>query len=363
MAKASHLYTITINQKPGERAPFEYEYASTRFTLTIASGKARVAFRKGPLYDFEDFVSMQDSGRSKAQDIFRDAMRKIHLMHVMKYGSSLTVNSITISIDGEEQIYTRKYPHFPFLNAMLRCNDLDLPDSWREVPFWNAVLNVSKTAASSDRRFVCLYSFLAGVSKGYDIEEFTCLWTAVNALYGYLVSCYNAQAKSRGHKTVGERSEGPSIGALLRALDMGEKRPTRDEADKKRPLNGAMRSFLHAIPGDQLPALYAQLRAHRDVRGWVPEGPLGEHLRKCMDQTTMTAFAYMLIEYPYYLRCNYLHGSKATLLFCAYNDPELDAFRAVNLFLREFLKEMIPEIFRSDWFTEEMYIAVMRGTK
>lgn len=363
MAKGTHLYTITINQKPGDRAPFEYEYDSARFTLTTASGKARVSFRRGPLYDHSDFVSPQSSRRVNAPNDFQDAMRKMHLMHIMKHNASLTVNRITISIDGEEQIYTHKHNHFPFLHAMLNCDDLDLPDSWRDPQFWDAVFNSNKTDAASDRRFVCLYSFLAGVSKTYEIEEFTCLWTAVNALYGYLVGCYNAQAKTRGHKTIGERSEGPSIGALLRALDMGDKRPTREESDNHRPLNGAMRSFLHAVPADDLPGLYAQLRDHRADRDWIPQGPLGEHLRKCMSYTGMSAYGYLLIEYAYYLRCNYLHGSKTTTLFCAYNDPELDAFRAMNLFLGEFLKEMIPEIFRDDWFTGDMYQAIRRGVK
>ena len=70
-----------------------------------------------------------------------------------------------------------------------------------------------------------------------------------------------------------------------------------------------------------------------------------------------------MLDYAYYIRCNYLHGDKAAILFTANSDPELAAFRTLNLFLGEFLKETLPRVFRDDWFTEDTYRAVCPAKK
>ena len=88
---------------------------------------------------------------------------------------------------------------------------------------------------------------------------------------------------------------------------------------------------------------------------WFPEGPLGDHLRECCALSGASAWGFLCLDYAYYIRCNYLHGDKTTILFTAATDPELAAFRTLNVFLGEFLKEMIPLVFRENWFTEGTY--------
>lgn len=88
---------------------------------------------------------------------------------------------------------------------------------------------------------------------------------------------------------------------------------------------------------------------------YVPEGRLGEHLKTCIEHAKMSAYAYILLEYAYYLRCKYVHGNKATILFAAYHDAELTALRVVNHFLSEYLKQVIPVMFDENYFTEAMY--------
>ena len=54
------------------------------------------------------------------------------------------------------------------------------------------------------------------------------------------------------------------------------------------------------------------------------------------------------MDYAYYMRCKYLHGNKATVLFSAANDPEISAFRCLNVFLGNYLRNVIPEMFREE---------------
>ena len=98
-----------------------------------------------------------------------------------------------------------------------------------------------------------------------------------------------------------------------------------------------------------------ELLTHRDDPSWFPLGPLGDHLAECCAPSGASAWGFLCLDYAYYIRCNYLHGDKTTILFTAATDPELAAFRALNVFLGEFLKEMIPQVFGENWFTEESY--------
>lgn len=351
---AKHTYTVTINRAPSAREPYHYTYSRIACVMTAASGAASVTFQTNPLYTAEDLVTFR-------VPLVKDAMRKMHLLHAMRWESRLRVNTVTVTIDGDSQIFDKSHPGFPFLHSMLMGSGRSLPPSWKTREFLEAVLARTKTDADSDHRFACLYSFLAAQGKQFAYEQFTCYWTAMNACYNHLARCFNAEAAKRGHKSLGDHNDGAFIGALLRITDMGTEKTSQKKVKAHKSEYGAMKSYLNAV--EDLAALHTELYAHRTDKAYVPEGPLGDHLRTCIKRTGMSAYGFILLDYAYYIRCNYLHGSKPTILFAAANDPELAAFRTLNLFLREFLKEILPQMFREDWFTEEMYQAVLRGIK
>ena len=58
----------------------------------------------------------------------------------------------------------------------------------------------------------------------------------------------------------------------------------------------------------------------------------------------------MIFEIPYYWRCKYFHGSRATTLFMAYSDPECSLLTVVNYLLKMYLREAIPQMFDSTYF-------------
>ena len=360
-----HTYSITINRIPSNRDAIEYKFRQTRCTLTCSKDAASVRFEMGALKTHEDLISFR-------VDLVKDAMRKMYLLHALRFDSRLRVRSVTVTVDGEAVTYEQGYPGFPFLYSMLTARELGLPESWRDRDFQQAVLAATKSKSGSDPRYACLFSFLAGAGRVYESEKFTCYWTAVNGHYNHLMDCYTARLlQMRGAASMADlpkadrfkTGDRTSLGALVRILGCGRTVAGNSERTAFKSQYGAVKSHLRGYDRQQLLDLYGQLHAHRRDPAWVPEGPLGEHLRLCMDRTGLSAWAFLLFDYGYYIRCNYLHGSKTPVLFAAASDPELAAFRALNLFLGEYLKEAIPEMFREDWFTEETFEKIREGIK
>ena len=356
---ARHTYLISINRIPMSREPIEYKFRQTACVLTCAKDAAAVRFSMGTKKTFEDLISFR-------VDLVKDAMRKMYLLHAMRFDTRLRVRSITVTVDGESQTYEQGYPGFPFLYSMLTARSLELPDGWRDREFLTRVLTATKSKTDSDHRYACLFSFLAGTGKVYESEKFTCYWTAINALYNYIFDCANPFHTARGKIKFDDTAfnkqvlKGDALGLsiLLRLTGSGSKLSDKSERDSFRQQYGATKVALRSICRDDLPELYRQMLAHRADPHWFPDGPLGEHLKACCTRTGCSCWGFLLFEYAYYIRCHYLHGEKTTILFTAATDPELAAFRSLNVFLGEFLKEIIPEMFRENWFTAETYQSI-----
>ena len=357
---AKHSYSITINRIPASRDAIEYRFRTTACTLTCSKDAASVRFEMGPLKTHEDLISFR-------VDLAKDAMRKMYLLHALRFDSRLRVRSVTVTVDGEAKVYEQGYPGFPFLYSMLTARELGLNERWRDRDFLTAVLTATKSKSDNDHRYACLFSFLAGTGRVYESEKFTCYWTAVNALYNHIISCANphhAANRQKGRyadnsfnkQVLSGDSTGLSI--LLRLFGTGTGISSKQNRTEFRQQYGAVKSHLRTVPREQLPELYRQLSLHRADPAWFPEGQLGEHLKQCCERTGTSCWGFLLFDYGYYIRCHYLHGEKTPILFTAASDPELAAFRALNIFLGEFLKEVIPLIFREDWFTADTYQAI-----
>lgn len=362
---AKHTYTVTINRIPAGREALAYKFRQTACTLTCSKDAASVRFTMGTAKSHEDLISFR-------VDLVKDAMRKMYLFHALRFDTRLRVRSVTVTVDGEARTYEQGYPGFPFLYSMLTAKRLGLPESWHDPAFLTAVLTATKSKSDNDHRYACLFSFLAGTGKVYESERFTCYWTAVNALYNHIFDCANPfHAAAHGKVRYTDNSfnkqvlSGDSTGLsiLLRLYGSGSGVTNKQNRTEFRQQYGAVKSHLRAIDRDALPELYRQLSEHRADPAWFPEGPLGDHLRECCARTGASCWGFLLFDYAYYIRCNYLHGEKTPILFTANTDPELAAFRALNVFLGEFLKEIIPQLFRQDWFRSETYRAICPARK
>ena len=63
------------------------------------------------------------------------------------------------------------------------------------------------------------------------------------------------------------------------------------------------------------------------------------------DHLGVSLYTFLLVIYPYWLRCNYFHGSKAQPILAAYIDPEYRDLKLINTFLERFLSTSIPKMF------------------
>lgn len=362
---AKYSYTVTVNAAPEAGRTIEYKYRSTPCALTCARNAAQLRFEMGVKKEI-------DTPCLFSEDLVKDAMRKLYLMHAMAFDSRLWIDTITVTRGEETAVYDDTAPHFPFLYSMLTASDLKLPEQWRDENFLTEVLTRPKSSADDDARFACLFSFLAGAGKRYEIEKFTCYWTAMNAHYNYLYSCYRAKCPPNDKKPL-RGSDSDCIGALMRVLGCGERMSSqRERNETHKGLFGAMKVCLQNYSAGELEQLYRELYEVRTEPGYVPDkgsvmrDDLREHLEKCLNRDekrkpTLSAWGFLLLEYAYHMRCKYFHGNKATILFTGFNDREIAAFRCLNVFLGNYLREAIPGMFREDWFTEDMFDAVRAG--
>ena len=353
----THRYKITINAAPQKPITYTYKYDKTEgIELKISKQKVAVSFQMTTKKEHDDIISFRVR-------LVKDALRKAHLLHAISFDSSLTVKKIIVVIDDEERIYTNTTIGFPFFFSMLDSKDFGWGKSWNQSQIQKVLLG-TKTQTENDYRFISLFSYLAGKSKQFEIDRFTCFWTAMNAHYNHIAKCYEDRLcqelclSSRKEIKKKQRLLGDdagSISSLLKILEIGNTKPSRAEKEANIKDYGALKDYLQELDEPEIIALYGDLYNHRTDTDYVPEGELGKHLKICIDQAKMSAYAYILLEYAYYLRCKYVHGNKTTVLFAAYHDAELAALRVVNCFLSKYLKQAILAMFNENYFTEEMY--------
>ena len=135
---AKHTYIVTVNRIPATRDPIEYKYLNISCALTCSKDAASVRFEMSNAKTHEDLITFRF-------DLVKDAMRKMYLLHAMRFNTRLRVRSVTVTIDDESRVYEQGYPGFPFLYSMLRSQELKLPESWRQERFLRNVLNRPKS--------------------------------------------------------------------------------------------------------------------------------------------------------------------------------------------------------------------------
>ena len=345
---AKHQYTLTVNNLPENGVTIHYKYGGTACALTCAKDCAELRFEMGSKKE----ISEADFFRNK---LVKDALRRMYLLHAMAMDSRLWIETITLKRNEESAEYNKETPDFPFLYSMLRCKELKLPEKWREEQFLGNVLSRPKSETDNDARYACLFSFLAGTGKRFEIEKFTCYWTAMNAHYNYVAARTNS----------GKTGDAPCIGHLLGLLGAGRQTSSRADRTEKYKTNfGMMKQCLRGFSPEELEEIYRELYDMRTTWGAVPttdRGQLYGHLHRCINpaeyaaerdpinesRSQISAWGFLLLDYAYYMRCKYLHGNKPTVLFSAANDPEISAFRCLNVFLGNYLKTVIPEMFRA----------------
>ena len=345
-----HLYVINFNGGSGQNKK-RYQFGRVKdIALFIGKNKASIRYESGVIKEQEDFITFKDK-------LFRDAYRKVHLLHAFIYNFGLRVDKIEIIIDGDSKGYDKSYSSFPFLYSMIRPKYLGLGGAWKDII--PETLAVSKSVMDKDLRFVSVFSFLLAKSKYYETERFSNFWTAMNAYYSYVALCF--EKKLRMELGVNENEElrsaltlhgdYQSIGAMCWLIG-GKYRSYGKEDTDKLWKRHSVENILGSYKEPQIKKLYEAAAEEADGVGLPAEYA---DLAACAEELGVSLYAFMLFVYPYHWRCDLFHGNRTPVLFLASTDKELTMLHVVNYFLERFLNESIPKMFDEDFFAEAKY--------
>ena len=342
-----HQYKLTINGGYRLNAR-EYAFGSVKgVQLLVGPQKATVIISVRSRLSEEDILSF----RSK---VFRDAFRKVYLVHAIEYKTGLIPERIDIFIDDTIYTYDKNSPNFPFLFSMLDGN-VNVDESWTKII--PVIINIPKYKMDNDLRMSAVFSYLAAQSRKYAIDRFSNLWTSMNAYYSYLNKCYEQHLKihysvpEEAIKKLSITAEADLIGAAVWQVVEKYKKFKGKEADDLWKGNYDVEKYLALLNETQIKELYDDSYAFRN------DSSAGKEKYSLLIERAETfnlpLFTFLLFEYPYHYRCNYFHGNKSTLILMAYNDSEYYVLRTINYFLETFLKQEIPKLFADDFWTLE----------
>ena len=346
-------YRIEINGGAGSAEPYTYQFGRTPdIAIAVEKQRATVAFSLTVRKTLQDFTGM------KVQ-LFRDALRKAYILHALLHDEGLQITAMKITIAGQSYILNEKTKNFPFVFSMITTNRLHLSDAWHSAEVIRYYLDTCKTGSDTNYANCAVHAYLAAKSRRYRTDRFLNYWTAMNAYYNSISArfedAYIAHNGSLGSTYKCKNYDSPGIGALtvskiredcILPKDLA-KLPEFDSIYKD-----TNRKLFHA-EGIDPDVLYEESRKHLDNR-CAPDDPYRE-LYEAADTMGIPLFVYLLLIYPYMLRCNYFHGSKVQPVISAYTDPEIFDLWIINRFLERFLNDAIPEMFAPGPMAEDEY--------
>lgn len=321
-------------------------------SFVLAKQRVTIRFQMGVKKTFEDFITFRS-------EIFKDVYRKAYLMHAVLFKEGLAVSSLSVQIDEEQRCYDASVPGFPFLYSMLGRQPIQLSDAWRSLA-QTVFADSSKSSIESDCRNCAVQSYLLSFSRQYETDRFMNLWTSFNAYYGYIAQLFEQYIIQKNEK-VGNTFkmiglDNPSQGALAVTLapEVFFLKRISDDKHQRKVLHDTNRA-LCGVDLTRMGEMYDEMKSNLNS-SFVPHSAFAQLYQIAKDYptgkgTSLPAFLYYLVVYPYWLRCNYFHGSKAQPVVAACNEPEISDLRVVNFFLQRFLMENIPRMYGDRFLT------------
>lgn len=345
-----HKYKIIINSEPKVSGSV-YKYGNTDgIEIRVSNQKASISYEMSVIKSFEDFTSLKDR-------VFKDAYKKIFLIHAVKCNTGLQVNKIIIQIDDSEKIITKENDltgHFPFVFSLIKNENLGLGSEWSELE--GKILELTKTKLIDDQRFSAVYAFLNAKTREYRIDRFSNLWMSMNAYYNYVAKKYEDRIKQEyqvnnltSNLKLSMR-DAESIGLVAWLMDQRYTDMTKkDELEKLWKNNYVIEKELEDLSESDSEKLF--VASSKELEGEIIPESYSKISNRAKEFNVKT-FPFILLIYAYNLRCKYFHGNTPTLLVSAYNDYEICVLSTVNYFLERFLSDNIPKIFEDDFWNE-----------
>ena len=348
---AKHKYEVIINT-PCKSQEAVYDYGSIKnISIAVEKQKAHIKYEVGALRTAEDILKFRYKD-------FRDAYRKVILLHAIRFNSGLEIKKIIVKIDEESFLFDKDHDEigfFPYMFSMIKKKDLELGESWKELE--KDIVKLTGTQIKEDLRFSAAYSFLASKNREFLVDRFANLWTAMNAYYSFVAKMYEEKTMEDYKldsltgklKVFGRDAESMGLVSWLifpQYTDISDKERLKAlwknnydvekniEKYKISDIQELYNASIEEMQGKTLPEEYKILSNRASV-------------------FNVNLYQFFTLIYPYNLRCKYFHGNSPTILLAAYNDYELRALELVNYFLTQFLNKVIPDLFKEDFWNDE----------
>ena len=362
-----HKYEIIINT-PCKSQEAVYDYGNIKnISLAVENQKAHIKYEVGTLRTATDILKFRYKD-------FRDAYRKVILLHAIRFNSGLEIKKIIVKIDEESFLFDKDHDEigfFPYMFSMIKKKDLELGESWKELE--KDIVKSTSTQVKEDLRFSAAYSFLASKNREFLVDRFANLWTAMNAYYGFVAHKYEDKLMkdygldSLSKKLKLSKTDADSIGLVSWLIyPQYAAESDREELNKKWTNNYDVERLIENYSISDIKKLYDS--AKKELRGET----LPNKYTELADRATefkVKIYSFFTFVYPYHLRCKYFHGESPTVLLAAYNDYEIRTLELVNYFLTMFLNEKIPLMFKKDFWNDKNqksaidYLESLRGDK
>ncbi|MBQ7775014.1 MAG: hypothetical protein IJ379_03750 [Lachnospiraceae bacterium] len=331
---------------------------------------------------FDDvlFANTTDASVPNLNPLFRDAMRKLNILHIVKYDYILDMKKIKITIDGTRSKTYDKSSHlrFPFYYTSIPKGSLGLYRlqkldglscaPWNNPCLIKRVLETTQSDAEKDFLFIAMYSYLAGKNQEHEYNKFVYYWSAINAMGQYLPQIYNffqGANNPKWNSTLSKFVRDPSQDAVvLRALayiiNKNDENfsSTRLDGDIKKMEKNSVHMLRYEIKNidkncDSLSELY-QAAYEYETGTSVADSENAESYPKILEfidnkiKQKEDIFTFFLLWYPYYWRNHYIHATRTIPVFYTYSDVETIVLKTINYFMENYIGTTLPHWFVLD---------------
>ena len=318
-----HHYEIVLNDGQNTCQPLTYNFRSTpNIELYISSQRARIVFEQGVIHDPEEFLTSKDTLRT-------DAVKKVMLLHLLKYGTPLDICSVNIVVDDVQRcVFNPKPGDVPLIYSMVEgALDHPLPDGWRDDNVLRMILSMPKS--SYDGRMNALVALLIAKSKKYYCEKSMYLWISMNGFY-----CFLAESVKKAYQTkisdLGKEWQQLRYFREVMHLPRSKKRIKDDDEDIVCKKALSILCHLEMMPEE----LYSKLMSGRETE-------YSEKLTELLNEydADFDPLAFLVTWLPYQIRCNYFHANQAMPLFLYADELLLKSLAYTNYFVERFIEE------------------------
>ena len=339
MAEERHTYIIKAGNGAGLKGSREYKFRSTTVSINVNKTGLCISYSRPKL-----------TKNLFSDDLFRDALKKVELMSLLKYNKRPDYNNLSIMIDGSETYQKGGEKNETLLYSMV-SDKLRSPmaSGWCGEKTLSTILNTAKS--NYDRRFAAMFSLIMSKSKAYEYERFMYLWMSMNSLYGFMSQQYSEVLRREWRQL-----------KLISAF-LGVSYDSRDKKGKDEPIGvNALRGKAEEIIASLNTVQYEETVKSIMNNQWDEIlQPFKEQIDEAFGSTEMDPKGFFVFWLPYQLRCKYFHGEKAVPMMSFSRETPIPTLCLVNNILEQFLDSELVKWFDND-LLETTFIPRIKAT-